>query len=141
MSKVAVVYWTGTGNTQTMAESVAEGARNAGADVDFVEVSSFDPSSLGDYDAIAFGCPSMGVEVLEETEFQPVYDECKPGLSGKKVAIFGSYGWGDGEWMRIWEEEIQGLGANLVAAGVMCNYTPEESGLNDCVVLGETLAK
>ena len=113
MSKVAVVFWSGTGNTQTMADAVAAGAQGAGAEVDVKTASEFGAADVASYDAIAFGCPAMGAEVLEESEFQPMFDDVKGELSGKKIALFGSYGWGDGEWMRNWEDDCRDAGANL----------------------------
>ena len=99
MSKVAVVYWSGTGNTEIMASAVADGIREAGGEAEMVSVSGFSADTINGYDAIAWGCPAMGDEVLEESEFQPVWDECKGKLGSKKIALFGSYGWGDGQWM------------------------------------------
>ena len=104
MSKVAVVYWSSTGNTEAMANAVVDGAKEKGADVTLYECADFRPELVADYDAIAFGCPAMGDEVLEEDEFEPMFDGCKDALKDKKIALFGSYGWGDGEWMRNWEE-------------------------------------
>ena len=100
MSQIAVVYWSGTGHTKAMAEAVAKAC---GAQLFTAE--EFSADQVAKYDAIAFGCPAMGAEVLEESEFQPMFDACKPHLQGKKIALFGSYGWGDGEWMRSWEED------------------------------------
>ena len=107
MSKYAVVYWSGTGNTEKMAFAVAEGIRAKGAEVGIFHAAEFNPSQTGDYAGIAFGCPSMGAEELEADEFEPVYRAAMPQLSGKPVALFGSYGWGDGEWMRNWQEEVE----------------------------------
>ena len=135
MSKVAVVYWSGTGHTEAMAQAVAEGAQAA-----LFTASEFDPSTAADYDAIAFGCPSMGVEQLEESEFEPMFEACKPALSGKKIALFGSYGWGDGEWMRTWEESCRDKGANLACDSVICQETPDGEALSACRSLGEALA-
>ena len=103
MSKIAVVYWSGTGNTEAMAGAVAAGARAAGAEAELIAASDFNAGRVANYDAIAFGCPAMGSEQLEEYEFEPMFDECKSALRGKRIALFGSYGWGDGEWMRSWE--------------------------------------
>lgn len=140
MSKVAVVYWTGTGNTLAMAEAVLEGAKSKGAEAVLLTPSEFDASMVKDYDGIAFGCPAMGAEVLEESEFQPMWDACAGSLSGRKLALFGSYGWGDGEWMRSWEEECNGLGAKLVCNSVICNGAPSEDGVAECKALGAALA-
>lgn len=139
MSKIAVVYWSGTGNTQAMAEAVLAGAKESGAEADLFEASDFDASRMEDYDAIAFGCPAMGAEVLEEDEFQPMFDSVEGKLGGKNLGLFGSYGWGDGEWMRNWEETCKEAGANLVYGGVICNEAPDEEALNACRVLGKTL--
>ena len=96
MSKIAVVYWSGTGNTEAMAGAVAAGARAAGAEAELIAASDFDAGRVANYDAIAFGCPAMGSEQLEEYEFEPMFDACKSVLRGKRIALFGSYGWGTG---------------------------------------------
>ena len=130
MSKIAVVYWSGTGNTEQMAFAVLEGAKEKGADAVLFQASEFDASMMDSYDAVAFGCPAMGAEVLEEDEFQPLFDSCETKLSGKKIALFGSYGWGDGEWMRDWEETCKRAGAELVCDSVICNDAPGEEALS-----------
>lgn len=140
MSKIAVVYWSGTGNTEAMAKKVAVGARGAGAAVDVYSVSDFSAGKVADYDAIAFGCPAMGSEQLEDSEFEPVFDACKGSLNGKKVALFGSYGWGDGEWMRSWEADCAAAGAVLACESVMCNEAPDADGEAACEALGKALA-
>ena len=139
MSKIAVVYWSGTGNTEQMAFAVLEGAKENGTDAVLFQASEFDASMMDSYDAVAFGCPAMGAEVLEESEFQPMFDACETKLSGKRIALFGSYGWGDGEWMRNWEETCTSAGAELVCDSVICNETPDEEGLNACKELGGAL--
>ena len=139
MSKIAVVYWSGTGNTEQMASAVLEGAKEKGADAALFQASEFDASMMDSYDAVAFGCPAMGAEVLEEDEFQPLFDSCETKLSGKKIALFGSYGWGDGEWMRDWEETCKRAGAELVCESVICNDAPDEEGLSACRDLGAAL--
>lgn len=140
MKKVAVVYWSGTGNTEAMANAVAEGAKSAGAEVSIFTSAEFSASMMDDFDGIAFGCPSMGAEVLEEEEFEPMFSECEGKLGGKSIALFGSYGWGDGEWMRNWEEQCKGAGAYLTSDCVICNEMPNDSGLADCRALGASLA-
>lgn len=139
MSKIAVVYWSGTGNTQAMAEAVAEGASQAGAEVTVFEAVDFSPEQMGAFDAVAFGCPSMGAEQLEESEFEPMFTECEPMLSGKRIALFGSYGWGDGEWMRNWEQTCTADGAVLACDSVICNEAPDEDGVEACKMLGKAL--
>ena len=139
MSKIAVVYWSGTGNTEQMAFAVLEGAKEKGADAVLFQASEFDASMMDSYDAVAFGCPAMGTEVLEEDEFQPLFDSCETKLSGKKIALFGSYGWGDGEWMRDWEETCKSAGAELVCDSVICNDAPDEEALSACKELGGAL--
>ena len=132
--KAAVIYWSATGNTEAMAKAVAEGA---GAEL--FTVSEF-TGSVEDYDAIAFGCPAMGAEVLEEDEFEPFFTDAETRLIGKRVAIFGSYGWGDGEWMRNWEERVKAQGIALVGdAGLMINEMPDDDGLEQCRALGKAL--
>ncbi len=123
MSKIAVVYWSGTGNTEKMSAMVAEGARAAGAEVTIYKASEFSADLMDEYDAIAFGCPSMGAEQLEDSEFEPMFSSCQSKLKGKKIALFGSYGWGDGEWMRNWEEACVSDGAVMASDSVICNET------------------
>ena len=134
MSKIAVVYWSGTGHTQAMAEAVADGAQ-----AELFTSADFHADDAGAYDAIAFGCPSMGNEQLEESEFEPMFDACKPHLNGKKVALFGSYGWGDGEWMRTWEADCADAGARLACESVICQDEPDGDALAACRALGEAL--
>ena len=140
MSKVAVVYWTGTGNTGAMAEAVAAGAREAGAEVLLTTSADFNVGMMDDYDAVAFGCPAMGAEELEDSEFLPMFTECEPKLAGKKIALFGSYGWGDGEWMRTWEEQVKGDGAVLVCDCLIVNEAPDDEGITQCKAVGAALA-
>ena len=140
MSKVAVVYWSGTGNTEAMAAFVAEGAKEKGADAVLLTSSEFNASMMDAYDTVAFGCPSMGSEQLEESEFEPMFASCEGKLGGKKIALFGSYGWGDGEWMRNWEETCQSDGAVLVCESVICNNAPDDEAAANCKALGAALA-
>lgn len=140
MSKIAVVFWSGTGNTEAMADAVAEGAKGAGAEVSLFNVTDFSADKVDEFDAIAFGCPAMGAETLEDSEFEPVFNECEPKLNGKKIALFGSYGWGDGEWMRTWEETCNSAGAVLTAESVICNDAPDDEATANCNALGAALA-
>ena len=140
MSKAAVVYWSGTGNTKAMAKAVLRGAQDAGASAELFSVSSFDAAKAAAYDGIAFGCPAMGSESLEDSEFEPVFQEVKAALTGKKVALFGSYGWGDGEWMRSWEEDCAAAGITLAAESVICNDAPDDEVAAACKALGAALA-
>lgn len=140
MSKTAVVFWSGTGNTEEMANAVLEGMKENGADASIYSADAFQAGDVEGYDAIAFGCPAMGAEVLEEDEFQPLFDECKLALAGKKVALFGSYGWGDGEWMRNWEDDCREAGIELACDSVVCNDAPDEDAITACKELGATLA-
>lgn len=134
--KTAVIYWSGTGNTEAMAKAVAEGA---GAEL--FTVSDFS-GRVDEYDAVTFGCPAMGAEVLEEDEFEPFFAAVEDKLNGKKVALFGSYGWGDGEWMRNWEDRVKADGAVLVnGEGVIANETPSDDDLEKCRDLGKALAE
>lgn len=142
MSKIAVVYWSGTGNTEQMANAVAEGAKEAGAEVSTLTADQFSAAKVAEFDAIAFGCPAMGAETLEEDEFEPMFTGCESALSGKKLALFGSYGWGDGEWMREWAERVRNDGAALVNdEGLTANETPDDAALADCKALGAKLAE
>ena len=140
MSKVAVVYWSSTGNTEAMADAVVNGAKEKGADVTLYECADFRPELVGEYDAIAFGCPAMGDEVLEEDEFEPMFSSCEEKISGKKIGLFGSYGWGDGDWMHNWEAKCKEDGAVLVADGVICQEEPDDEAVENCKALGKALA-
>ena len=132
--KAAVIYWSGTGNTEQMAAAVAEGAN-----AELFSVSEFS-GKLSDYDRLAFGCSAMGAEELEESEFEPFFAEAESGLNGKTIALFGSYGWGDGEWMRNWEEDCKAAGAELACDSVMSNEGPGDAEVKSCEDLGAALA-
>lgn len=135
MSKVAVVFWSATGNTETMANCVAEGANGT-----IVPCGEMNAAKLAEFDAVAFGCPAMGAEQLEESEFEPMFSDLEGSLNGKKIALFGSYGWGDGEWMRTWEDTCRSDGAVLACESVICCEAPEDDALAQCKKLGATLA-
>ena len=140
MSKIAVIYWSAGGNTEAMAKAIAKGiaSENVGAEV--FSVSEFGNKSVNDYEKFALGCPSMGAEVLEECEFEPFLSSIESGLAGEKVALFGSYGWGDGEWMRNWEETCLGDGAVFAGESVICNEAPDDEADAACIALGKKLA-
>ena len=139
MSKVAIVYWSGTGNTEAMANSVADGAKGAGAEVKTFTCAEFGPADAAGFDGIAFGCPAMGAEVLEESEFQPMWDDIKLKLGGKKVGLFGSYGWGSGEWMDSWVDDAKMAHISLAADPVIANNEPDDEAKSACEALGATL--
>ena len=139
MSKVGIIYWSSTGNTEAMAQAVEEGAKAAGADVEIMEVADADVDKALSYDVLALGCPAMGDEELEDSVFQPVFEACEPKLAGKKVALFGSYGWGDGDWMRSWEEKCQNDGVTLAADSVICNEEPDDEAQAACIELGKAI--
>ena len=134
--KTAVIYWSGTGNTEKMAQAVADAA---GAEL--FSVSDFN-GNIADYDRVAFGCPAMGAEVLEEDEFEPFFTGIEGQLGGKTVALFGSYGWGDGEWMRNWVDRCNAAGAVVIGGeGLIANEAPSDDDLAACKALGEKLAQ
>lgn len=139
MSKIAVVYWSGTGNTEKMAELVAAGIKDGGGDVTSFQAAEFSAELMDYYDAVAFGCPSMGAEELEEAEFAPLFEQCEKKLKGKKIALFGSYGWGDGEWMRCWEDRCIEDEAVIACPCVICNEAPDETAQQECKDLGKSL--
>ena len=141
MSKIAVIYWSMSGNTEAMANAIAEGAQGAGAEVDVKQVSDITVDQALEYDKLALGCPAMGAEVLEESEFEPFFTELESRLGGKKVALFGSYGWGDGQWMRDWQERVEGANADLYQGqGLMVNETPDDGALEQCRAFGAGFA-
>ena len=140
MSKVAVVYWSGTGNTEAMAMAVAEGAKGKGAEVSVITAAEFSPEQVGEYSAIAFGCPSMLSEQLEECEFEPMFTACEGRLSGKNIALFCSYGWGDGQWMREWCKRCSS--AKLYDEdGLSLKDSPYADGQDTCREVGRGLAR
>ncbi|MBR4383107.1 MAG: flavodoxin [Selenomonadaceae bacterium] len=140
MSKIAVVFWSGTGNTEAMAEAVAEGAKAAGADVEVFQVDDFSATDMADYNGFLFGCPAMGDEVLEEDSFEPFFTDAEAKLNGVPVALFGSYGWGGGAWMETWSERTKEAGAKFVG-NVIAENAPDDEALENCRKLGEDLAK
>lgn len=141
MSKVSVVYWTQTGNTQTMAEAIGRGIEAAGKEADVVEVSAADLDALKAAPAFAIGCPAMGDEELEDSEVEPFVSEVEGFCSGKTLLLFGSYGWGDGEWMRKWVERMQNAGATILGGeGLMANEAPDDDAIAKCEAAGKELA-
>ena len=140
MSKVEEVFWSGTGNTAAMADAVAEGARVKGAEVTLMGPSDFSAARMSEFTAVAFGCPSMGAEVLEETEFEPMFAEVEGSLTGKRIGLFGSWGWGGGVWMNDWEQRCKDHGATLVADPVTCQEAPDDEAKQACRDLGSALA-
>lgn len=142
MKKVSIIYWSGTGNTEIMAKAIAEGAKIDEVDVSLLNVSEASVDNVQNSDVVALGCPSMGAEVLEEAEMEPFVESIQSVVKGKKLALFGSYGWGDGEWMRNWVERMESYGAELIEdEGLMANYEPNEEVLSSCKELGERLSK
>ena len=138
--KVSIVYWSGTGNTEAMANAVAEGAKGAGAEVELLPVSAASEDVFAS-DALILGCPAMGAEQLEESEFEPFFSAIEGKLAGKKVGLFGSYDWGDGEWMRTWQERVVISGGNMITDGIIANNAPDDEALAACKSLGEKAAR
>lgn len=142
MNKVAIVFWSGSGNTEKMANCIADGVKEAGGEADLLGPAEFSADALAGYGAVAFGCPSMGSEQLEESEFEPMFAALEGSLSSKKIALFGSYGWGDGQWMRDWCARCEAVNANLFEeTGLTVNETPDATGEEACRELGRGLAK
>ena len=135
MSKIGIIYWSGTGNTEAMGKAMAEGAK-----AEAVNVADITPEAAAEFDKLLLGCPSMGAEVLEEGEFEPFFTALEGRLSGKRVALFGSYGWGDGEWMREWEVRVTAAGAKLFESGKIVNEAPDDGALSDCRAFAERFA-
>ncbi|SCY76086.1 flavodoxin [Alkaliphilus peptidifermentans] len=141
MKKIAIIYWSGTGNTEMMAKAIAEGAEENSQEVKVLSVEKATLDDVVTADAIALGCPSMGAEVLEEEEMEPFVESLEKVVSEKPVALFGSYDWGNGEWMKDWEERIKNYGAKLIDEGLILHLTPTDEGLIKCKDLGENLSK
>ena len=141
MDKVIVAYWSQTGNTAAMAAAIGEGITEAGKEAVVTDISSVSMDDLQAASAFALGCPAMGAEVLEEGEMEPFVTEVEVFASGKKIGLFGSYGWGDGQWMRDWEDRMKAAGATVVGGeGVICQETPDDEALENCKALGKELA-
>lgn len=141
MDKIYVVYWSQSGNTQAMAEAVGKGIADAGKEAAVIYAGDVSTDELKDAKCFALGCPAMGAEVLEETVMEPLVAEIEGFAAGKTIALFGSYGWGDGEWMRDWVDRMNGCGANVLnGEGLMCHETPDEAALAECEALGGQLA-
>lgn len=141
MENILVVYWSGTGNTEIMAEKITLGLKEENSKVELKPVDRVNINDIPSYDKIAFGCPSMGVEVLEEDEFEPFFESVEPMLANKKVALFGSYGWGNGEWMEEWVKRTKDLGAKLFDDGLIINSTPGADEEEICIEYGRNFAK
>lgn len=141
MNEIVVAYWSQTGNTEAMAQAVAQGIEEAGKKAKVTEISGISPQDLKDAAAFALGCPAMGAEVLEESEMEPFVMEVEGFASGKKIGLFGSYGWGVGQWMRDWEERMSNAGAEIVSGeGVITQEAPDDESLEKCRALGKALA-
>ena len=141
MKKAVVIYWSGTGNTELMAEAVAEGAKAAGTEVSLLTAAEAVLEHVAGADYVALGCPSMGDEVLEESEMEPFVASLQGVVKDKPLALFGSYGWGDGAWMADWSDRMKQYGAKLIASGLIINERPNEDGLTSCKELGKTLCQ
>ncbi len=142
MSEVVVVYWSGTGNTEAMAGFVGQGIKEGGKEAKVVSVGDITPGALKDCPVFALGCPSMGAEQLEEGEMEPFVEAVKGFASGKTIGLFGSYGWGDGEWMRTWAADMESAGARVLGGeDVICQEAPNEEAQEACIDLGRDLAK
>lgn len=135
-----IVYYSASGNTEKMANLIAEGIANGGKTAEVINVSNANADIFDNEEIVILGCPAMGDEVLEENEFEPFVEEISSKISGKKVALFGSYGWGDGQWMRDWQERMESLGCTLIADGLIIQNEPEDNS-PECIELGMTIAK
>ena len=135
--KALVEFWSQTGNTEGMANVIAEGMK-ANHSVDIVNLND-NEVSVNDYDIVALGCPAMGAEELEEEIFAPFYEKIKSNLKDKTVVLFGSYGWGDGEWMRNWEEDVKAVGAKLFNNEGLAIQEDEDDIVNRCLEYGKTI--
>ena len=141
MAKIAVVFWSGSGNTEAMANAVVEGAEQGGAEVELIRVGDFSADRIADYDGVLMGCPACGTEELDDSEFEPFFAEAEGKLSGVKVGMFGSYGWGGGAFMDTWTERVSAAGGAMVADGVTCELEPDDDALERCRALGAAMAK
>ena len=140
MKKIAIIYYSDSGNTKQMAEEIYAGAKEGKGDVSIFNVSEISVQEALNYDTLVLGCSAKGVEQLEESEFEPFFSELEQNLNNKTVALFGSYGWGGGEWMKTWEGRVQDAKGNLIHDGTICLETPDDDALNACRNLGLEVA-
>ena len=138
-NKINIIFWSGTGNTEAMAEAIHNGS-NKSENSKLLTVDKATIDDVKEADVLFLGCPSMGVEELEESEMEPFMESISKDISGKKIVLFGSYGWGDGEWMQNWEQRIKDCGGIIIEDSVICNEAPEEDNLNHLKSLGEKYA-
>ena len=138
---ISIVYWSQTGNTQAMAEAISEGVTEAGKEAKIIDVTDASLDALKTEKVFALGCPAMGAEVLEESEMEPFVSELEGSVGGKTIALFGSYGWGDGQWMRDWEKDCDDAGIHLVCESIICCETPDDAALEACRAMGKALAE
>lgn len=142
MKSFKVVYWSGTGNTETMAQAVARGIESAGRNAELLEADKVSAGDFSEDHVFAIGCPAMGAEELEDSVVEPLIRDLEENISGKKVALFGSYDWGDGEWMRVWVQRMKKAGAEIIGGeGVICNNSPDEEGISACEELGKKMTE
>lgn len=140
MKKISIIYWSGTGNTEAMAKGIKDGAEGKDTTVKIISVGDASIEDVTNADLIAFGCPAMGDEQLEESEMEPFIESISGAVKGKNIVLFGSYGWGSGDWMTSWEKQMEDFGANLLEESLIINNEPDDSGINQCKKLGEILA-
>lgn len=142
MNKINIIYWTQSGNTQSMAETIAKGITENGGDANIVEVSAATTEMVSEANTFALGCPAMGAEVLEESEMEPFVSSIEDKVNGKEILLFGSYGWGDGQWMRDWEERLKNAGATIIGdEEIICMDAPDDETIDKCIEAGKKLAK
>ncbi|MBU3143234.1 flavodoxin [Clostridium sp. CF012] len=141
MKNIVVIYWSGTGSTEAMAEWIMEGSQKGDTNVRLLNVGDANVEDVSKADAVAFGCPSMGAEELEESEMEPFIESIASVVNGKNIILFGSYGWGNGEWMTDWQERMEGYGAKVIVDGLIINYAADSEGIEKCKEIGELLSK
>ncbi|MBW9149044.1 flavodoxin [Clostridium sp. CM028] len=141
MKNVVIIYWSGTGNTEAMAVGIMEGAKNVDANVRLLNVNDAKVEDVINADGVALGCPSMGSEQLEESEMEPFIESIANAISGKNTILFGSYGWGNGEWMEDWQERMETYGANIIVDGLIINNDADKEGIERCKEIGALLSK
>lgn len=140
MKNIGIIYWSGTGNTEEMAKLIHKGLQEKGEDAQLLNVSEVNIDQVKEMELLILGSPSMGSEVIEESEMEPFIDSIQNIVAGKSIALFGSYGWGSGEWMDNWEERMEGYGANLLEKGLIVNGAPSGDDAESCLELGRSLA-
>lgn len=139
--KTTIIYWSSTGNTEKMAQLIGKGLTEIAVDVAIKQVSESSCQDIEDSDIVLLGCSAMGVEEIDTSEMEPFIKTNGEAFVNKKVALFGSYGWGDGEWMQDWETMMSDLGASIEVDSLTVNEMPVGDSELNCIEFGKDIGR